>query len=52
MHVIVYGCICMGLGVCVWEFRDGILLRGEECKTQENYNFKEKWKNNNNKKLS
>ena len=30
MHVIVCDCT---------EFRDEILLRGEECKTRENYNF-------------
>ena len=36
---IAYACdeMCM----CV-EFRDEILLRGEECKTQEKYNFSKK----------
>ena len=29
-HVICYDCV---------EFRDEILLRGEECKTRENFNF-------------
>ena len=40
MHVIVCGCICM-LCAClwVWEFMDEILLRGEECKTREIFNF-------------
>ena len=28
--------------VCVWNFRDEILLRGEECKTREKFNFSEK----------
>ena len=37
MHVIV--------SVCVYEFRDEILLREEECKTQVNLNFFEKWQN-------
>ena len=32
MHVIV--------GICAREFRDEILLRGEECKTQVNLKFK------------
>ena len=34
MHVIVCICAC--------EFRDKILLRGEECKTQVNLNFSKK----------
>ena len=42
MHVIVYDCLCMRLHASVREFRDEILLRGEECKTQENFNFSEK----------
>ena len=33
------------VSVCVYEFRDEILLREEECKTQVNLNFFEKWKN-------
>ena len=37
MHVIVC-VVCMNFG-------DKILLRGEECKTQENLNFSEKWQN-------
>ena len=49
MHVIVYGCICMGLGVCVWEFRDEILLRRENVKPRKIRNFQEKWKKNINK---
>ena len=28
--------------VCV-NFGDEIMLRGEECKTQEKFNFSEKW---------
>ena len=41
-----YACDCVRLDihvircVCV-EFRDAILLRGEECKTREKYNFSE-----------
>ena len=35
MHVICYDCV---------EFRDEILLRGEECKTLENSNFLKKSK--------
>ena len=39
MHVIVRICAC--------EFRDEILLRGEECKTQVNLSFsKKKWSKN------
>ena len=30
--------------VCVWNFGDEILLRGEECKTREKFNFSEKGK--------
>ena len=33
--------------VCV-NLRDKILLRGEECKTREKFNFSEKWKNQKN----
>ena len=30
--------------MCMYvEFRVEILLRGEECKTQEKFNFSEKW---------
>ena len=36
-----YECDCMYM--CV-NFGDEILLRGEECKTQENLNFSEKKK--------
>ena len=36
VHVIAYG--------CELEFRDEILLRGGECKTQENSNFLRKGK--------
>ena len=43
MHVIVYDCICMGLSVCVWEFRDEILLRGKNIKPEKIRNFQEKW---------
>ena len=32
LHTHVNGCNCV-------EFRDEILLRGEECKTRENFNF-------------
>ena len=35
MHEICCNCV---------EFRDEILLRGEECKTRENYNFLERGK--------
>ena len=36
-----YACVCVrfhmhGIGVCVWEFRDEMFLREEECKTREN----------------
>ena len=30
--------------VCVWNFGDKILLRGEECKTMEKFNFSKKGK--------
>ena len=30
------------LCICMWNFGDEILLRGEECKTQEKFNFSEK----------
>ena len=33
---------CDSMCMCV-EFRDEILLRGKECKTQEKFNFSEKW---------
>ena len=38
MHVIGCGCVCVN-------FRDKILLRGEEYKTRVNLNFFEKWQN-------
>ena len=31
--------------VCMYEFQDEILLRGEECKTRVNLNFSEKGQN-------
>ena len=36
-----YYCICLSLVVlvCVWNFGDEILLRGEECTTREKFNF-------------
>ena len=37
MHMIMYG--------CMWEFRDEILLKGEECKTRVNLNFSKIWQN-------
>ena len=30
--------------VCVWNFEDEVLLRGEECKTREKFNFSRKKK--------
>ena len=33
---------CDSMCMCV-EFQDEILLRGEECKTREQFNFSEKW---------
>ena len=35
-------CMCLCVQVCV-NFGDEILLRREECKTQEKFNFSEKW---------
>ena len=44
--------MCLCVLVCV-NFEDEILLKGEECKTRENYKFSKcKNDNNNNKKLS
>ena len=41
---IAYDCDLM----CMYfEFRDEILLKGEECKTQEKFNFSEKGQNDN-----
>ena len=37
LHMHVIGCNCV-------EFRDEIVLRGEECKTRENFNFLKKGK--------
>ena len=39
---IAYACDLMSM--CV-EFRDEILLRGEECKIRKKFNFFEKWQN-------
>ena len=36
LHIHVSNCDCL-------EFRDEILLRRGECKTQEKFNFSEKW---------
>ena len=30
----------------VWEFQNEILLKGEECKTRQNFNFLKNSKNN------
>ena len=40
MHVILNVYMCVNFG-------DEILLRGEECKIWENFNFFEKWQNGN-----
>ena len=40
---VAYACD-LNVYVCV-NFRDEILLRGEEFKTRENLNFSEKWQN-------
>ena len=37
-------CMCLYVYICV-NFRDKILLRGEECKTRENLNLSEKGQN-------
>ena len=37
---IAYACDCMY--ICACEFRDEILLKGEECKTRVNLNFSKK----------
>ena len=34
-------CMCLCVQVCV-NFGDEIMLRGEECKTREKFNFSEK----------
>ena len=34
-------CMCLCVQVCM-NFGDRILLRGEECKTREKFNFSEK----------
>ena len=39
--LIYYICMCLCVLVCV-NFGDEILLRGEECKTREKFNFFEK----------
>ena len=39
---IAYACDCMY--ICACEFRDEILLKGEECKTRVNLNFSKKKK--------
>ena len=36
-----------GVTVCVWEFRDKILLRGDECTTPKNLKFSKSIKLNN-----
>ena len=38
---VAYAC-ALNVYVCV-NFGDEIMLRGEECKTLENFNFFEKW---------
>ena len=48
-----YYCICMCLCVLVCvNFRDKIMLRGEECKTQEIRNLQKRTNDINNNKLS
>ena len=39
--IVAYACD-LNVYVCV-NFGDEIMLRGEECKTWENFNFSEKW---------
>ena len=39
---VAYACN-LNVYVCV-NFRDEILISGEECKTRENFYFSEKWK--------